>query len=306
MAKQDTAAGRALARVPEPVRSDPEFIACHTAREARAALSRGAQASYRNGQRWLIIASTAAALVGGLLLYGFDPPTADADAPTSALLRTWLAQDQVRIALGLLQSAALAGVAWGAHLQRRLRTNFTWLEHRLEAEKGRIACAMTALRIGYRHGPESFRAAGVFAVRDLLDDQLIYFDKARALHAVRAQRLLKVGGGIAAAGAAFAALQGLGIAELLLAAALVGVLSPALNSAVTTWESVSGDAERARSSLAAWFALTEVSGRRAAFEAALAENDLDAAEAWLEQVAEVLRADHAVFEALHKAEVGQG
>jgi len=299
-------ASRALERVPEPVRSDPEFLACHRAREERARMARVAQARYRARQTRVILATTLAAVVGGLLLYGVDLPTLPEDAPNSAILRDWLGQDWVRIALGLLQAAALAGVAWGVHLVRGKIDDVAWLENRLGAENGRVQRAFTALRIGHRAGLEPFRAAGAYAVRELLDDQLAFFDRAKAQHTRNGSLILKVGGGIAAAGAGFAVLQGLGSPELVLAAALVGVLSPSLNAAVTSWEAMSGDMERARASTTAWFALTEVSGARGTFEAALTAQDLLAAEAYLERVADILRADHAAFEALRKAAKAQG
>ena len=300
------AAARKLKHVPEPVRSDPEFLACHKAREERARMARDAQATYRVRQTRMILASTLAAVVGGLLLYGVDMTPLPEDARHSAILRNWLWQDWVRIALGLLQAVALSGVAWSVHVVRGARDDQAWLENRLAAENGRVQRAFIALRIGHRAGPEAFRAAGTYAVRELLDDQLAYFERAKAQHARNGSRLLKVGGGVAAAGAAFAVLQGLGVPELVLVAALVGVLSPSLNAAVTSWEAMSGDMERARASTTAWFALTEISGSRGTFDAALTTQDLPAAEAYLERVADILGADHAAFEALRKAARAEG
>lgn len=150
---------------------------------------------------------------------------------------------------------------------------------------------------------EAFRAAGTYALRELLDGQLSYFERAKTLHAKKGARLLTIGAGIAALGAAFAVLQGLDVTSLVLAAALIGVLSPALNAAVTSWEALSGDMERARASQAAWFSLTEISGARGSFDKAIEANDLPRAEAYLQKVADILKADHAAFEALRKAAV---
>lgn len=303
----DTAVQK-LEAVPEPIRSDPEFLAVHRAREERARLSRAAQSAYRTRQVRVILATTFAAVVGGLLLYGFEPPDLPKDPPPrqSQILRDWLAQDWVRIVLGLLQALALAAVAWSVHLVRGARYDDAWLDNRLAAEDGRVKRAFVAIQIGHRTGPEAFRAAGSYALRELLDDQLSFFDRAKTLHERKGARLLKVGGGIAAVGAAFAVLQGLDVPELVLAAALVGVLSPALNAAVSSWESLSGDMERARASTAAWFALTEVSSARGSFDAAIANQDLPGAEAYLQRVADILKADHAAFEALRKATKAQG
>lgn len=146
----------ALESVPESIRSDPEFLAVHKTREERARLARVAQSAYRARQVRVVWATTLAAVVGGLLLYGFDPPDLPKEPPPtqSELLRNWLARDWVRTVLGLLQALALAAVAWSAHLVRRARYDEAWLEHRLAAEDGRVKRALVALQIGHRVGPE--------------------------------------------------------------------------------------------------------------------------------------------------------
>ena len=291
----NTQAGHASA--PDAVRSDPEFVSIHVERELHAARARAAQAKYRGQIRLFISASTAAAVLGGLLLYGIE---VSPDGNDSAFLRQQLAQPNIRVGLGLLQAVSLGAVAWVTHLLSGSEVARVWLEHRMKAEQGRIDRAFVALHIGHRTGPEAFRESADYASKELIDDQLKFFHDALHRHEKRSVRLLQLGSAIAGIGAAVAATQGLGVPALLVVAAFIGVLSPALMAAVTSWEAASGDRERAKSSFGAWQSLNRVNGQRAELAKAVDAGDLAAAEAYLARAAEVLRADHAAFEAERK------
>lgn len=283
---------------PDSIRDDPELVAIHVEREVHAQRARDAQAKYRRQVNYLIGASTVSAILGGLLLYGVEGSQSGTD---SSQLRQVLSDRNVRVGLGLAQAVSLGAVAWLTYLLSGSEVGRVWLDHRMKAEQGRVDRALAAIRIGHRNGPESFKAAIEYASKELIDGQINYFEKAFRQQELRSGRLLKWGAGIACLGAAMAATQGLGISWLLVLAAFVGVLSPALMAAVTSWEAASGDRDRAKASFAAWQALNRINGKRAELARAIEANDLASTEAFFAQAVTVLQADHAAFEAVRKA-----
>lgn len=290
--------GSPLSTLPDEIRSAPRFVAIHEARERNAARARELQARHKRVSRGFILSTAAAAVFGGLVLYGLDTPAAD--LPESPRLKQYVADATVRTVLVVLQALALALAAYCGYILNALRHAEEQLECRMKAEQGRLDRAMAALEIGHAGGPTLFRAGADFFSAELIDGQLCYLARSVKTRRRSAETLAVIGAAIAAIGALAFGLNGLEGSAFLLFAALVGVVSPAFISALKSWREANGDQERARFHAATWDHLNTLRGERGAFDEAVSNNDLAAAKAFADRVLDVLRSDHEAFRKLRE------
>ena len=133
----------------------PRYQAIHNARQRSAERARLAQSKYRNTSMMFIVATTGAAIVGGLLLYGLD-----SSAVQSPPVKKFVARSDVQTTLIIAQALFLAAAAYFGVIQSRLRYDKTWIDNRIKAEAGRLDRARATLEIGHETGPEAFSSAG--------------------------------------------------------------------------------------------------------------------------------------------------
>ena len=254
----------------ESVSTHPRFVSINRDREKSAQKARDAQDKYKKTASRFLISTTGAAIVGGLLLYGLDSEIA-----SEPLVKSIVVKPAVQKALIVIQSLCLAAAAYFGFVQSRLRHDNTWVKNRLRAEAGRIDRAIAALEIGHAEDSNSFKSAGNYFLDELIDKQLVYLSKAALVTENKSRQLVLIGALFAAVTALLTSLLGLGIDEITLIGALIGVVSPAFVSALQTWESAMSNQERALLHDATWEKLNHLSGDRLEFQKAIDDNNLE-------------------------------
>jgi hypothetical protein len=202
--------------------------------------------------------------------------------------------------LGIAQALALATAAGCGFLLASRDFAGDWLANRLKAEQGRLAKAHAALEIGHAQGAASFKAAADHFSTDLIDGQLTHLRASSKRHGRRAFVLAVLGAVLTGLGVFASSVGAVGLSWLILIAAFVGVLSPALIAALRSWQESSADREREKLHRATADELNGLRGRRDELDAAVAANDLQAALTYAEAVFAVLRTDHLEFAKLYQ------
>lgn len=280
--------------LPSEIAEHPRYVHLKDEREIAASRAREAQGSFRKMTRGFVIGTALAAIAAGLVLYGIEENPEEA---SDQLIR-WLAIPWVRVTLQSIQALGLFAAAFCGGMLAVRKYSDTWVENRLKAEEGRLDLQKLALELGHEAGGSSFEAAGhsfiAFAKAQLqyLKDRGTKHDRAAGLGAVAGALLA----GLAALGGVIGGIQNVTLVALV---ALLGVCTPALVSALSTWSNATRDAARARLHDANRAALSTVLADQREFDAAIAANDLAGALAYAERVFAVLRADHSEFGKIH-------
>ena len=237
-----------------------------------------------------IVATTGAAIVGGLLLYGLDSSAVKAPlSKNSSLAATFKLHSSLH-RLSFWQRQRISGSS-----NHALRYDKTWIDNRIKAEAGRLDRARATLEIGHETGPEAFSSAGKNFLKEIVDGQLNYLSKAAQKSERKGRELVVIAAIVSGIAALTAGLAGVNVAGITLIGALVGVVSPAFIAALKSWESAMSDQERSALHGITWEKLNTLSGQRREFEAAVENKDLAAALSWAESVFAVLREDHKGF-----------
>jgi len=278
--------------LPPDITNDPRYRRVHDERERSAAEARGSQAFHLRTTRIFILATAAAAITGGLLLYGIE-----AKADPSRWLVDQLANGTVKITLAVVQGLCLAAAAGSGYILGARDPRKRWIEARLRAEEGRLLLASRALTIGHALGPDAFRKAGAWFA-DFIEEQRGHLDASARRRDRSALRLVFLGAILAGLAALAGGLAGIDQSFVVVLLAVFGVSAPALVAAVESWGKAAADAKRAELHAGSWSALSALLDDLPAFEAAVQANDLGAATAFAERVFEVLRRDHAGFAAV--------
>ncbi|MCW8088308.1 hypothetical protein [Sabulicella glaciei] len=276
--------------LPASVSGDPEYRHVHERREEAAAAARGAQEKYRRLIRGFIASTAFAAVAGGLVLYGADATT-PAEAAQSSTLKALAGSPPVHVALRTVQALAVAVAAFCAYALNTQDHARVWREEREKAEAGRCERARVALRVGHGQGPAEFRAAGDWAVADLVEGQIRYLGKAVEAHDATSSRLTLLAGLVLAAAAAGPVLAAAGLPALVLVGGLAAVVTPALLAGFKSWGEATGSAERARLHRATRDLLRDILRRRREFDRAIDANDLADALLYVDEICAALRTD---------------
>ncbi|MEM7543975.1 MAG: hypothetical protein AAF367_00420 [Pseudomonadota bacterium] len=282
-----------MTTLPRLITEDPRYARVHDERERHAAEARSGQARYRGLTRIFIIGSTAAAIAGGLVLYGTE---ATVDESNPALVN-WIADGPGRTGLIILQSIGLAAAAGSGYLLGKRDPAKRWIAARLRAEDGRLLLARRALEIGHEKGAETFSQAGSSFV-SFMEGQLDHLDKSAQSRDRASLRAIIFGAVLAALAALASVMTGLDSRTLVVILAIFGVGVPALTAAAEKWGEASADGERADLHKTTWSALSALRDDLPGFNAAIEARDLSAAEDFADRVFAVLRRDHEGFAAI--------
>jgi hypothetical protein len=281
-----------LTDLPKSILDDPRYRSIRERREKYAAEARQAQARYRRLTKGFIAASLAAAVVGGLVLYGIDlTPRTDGPERPGAALHGLVSDQNVRPFLLFLQAIAVGAAGFFAYVLNAQDFARTWCDYRARAEELRQQSALLALEIGHAQGPEEFRAAGRSFVVDLAEGQIAYLARAAASHGTRSIRLSVLGGAIIAIGVAAPILATAGLPSLVLVGALAAIVTPALLSGLKSWSEATAGVERKRLHDATFDLLQAARARQGELDAAIGAHDLEAAKAYAGLVFEALQTD---------------
>ncbi|MDU9004521.1 hypothetical protein [Sedimentitalea todarodis] len=280
--------------LPSEISQDPRYRRVHDERERHAAEARAAQSLYLLMTRIFVVASAVAAIAGGLVLFGTEASPQE-DSPR---IVHWLSGGAARTGLIIVQGLGLAAAAGSGYILGRREPGKRWVTARMRAEDGRLLLARRTLEIGHEKGPGAFRQAGDWFV-SFLEGQIKYLDTSARRRDRSAMRGLIVAALLVALAALASVLTGFDSKTLVVVLAIFGVAVPALTAAVEKWGEATADSKRAELHDASWSALNTLRDDVPAFQAAVAENDLDAALGFTDRVFAVLRDDHSGFAVTH-------
>ncbi|MEP1697665.1 MAG: DUF4231 domain-containing protein [Paracoccaceae bacterium] len=278
----------------DSVRTDPRYQAISDARDKSAKRARAARDNYKLFTGAFIVATTVAALAGGLILYGIE---ADPEAAQSQIVLKWVSQDWMHTLLFVIQGLSLGTAGFCAHMLSSRRYNETWTSNRVVAETKRLEREQKALEIAHAKGSEEFINSGA-AFKLFVAQQMQYLADREFKHDRSAFALALAGAVMAGIAALAGALGGLDSRVMFAMIALLGVVSPALVAALTSWSDAISDAQRAQLYQRTWENLNAIRADQATFDTAIAQDDLDGARAYQERVFEALREDHQGFAGL--------
>ena len=118
------------------IRTYPRYRSIHERREKHATEARQAQARYRRLTRGFIVASSTAAVIGGLVLYGIEASSsANNPEQLSAGLHGFVSHPNVQLVLLLLQAIAVGTAGFCAYVLNAQDYGRTWRETRAKAEE---------------------------------------------------------------------------------------------------------------------------------------------------------------------------
>ncbi|MEP4195695.1 MAG: hypothetical protein ABJL99_08680 [Aliishimia sp.] len=280
--------------LPASISQHVRIVSLTQGRERNAAMARSAKSKFHCSIQSFVVATLIAAIAGGLLLYGIEATEGE---PTNTALADFLAKDQWRTPLLILQALSLGIAAFCGHLASVRGFEKVWIKNRLLAEEGRLDLQRAALEIGHENSPEDFVHASD-AFKDFVNSQLSYLEKAQEKSDALSGWLAVWGAIIAGASALAAAIGGLDNKTVLILIALLGVCTPALVVALRSFSDASAAKERTKLHAHTWHELNKIRGEMTAFDDAITAHDLDVALAYVENVFDVLRADHKGFAAV--------
>ncbi|MCV3272813.1 hypothetical protein [Roseobacter sinensis] len=287
-----------MAALPKSVEQDPRFREIKTRRAHAAAKARGAQAAYRRCMSAFVLATALSALLGGLLLLGFEASGERLEEGGASAGLVAQFQDLAavyRTPLGILQALALGAAAVFAFLLNESRFAAKWIANRTKAEADRGVLYRTALEVAHGQGPEVFAHTGRYVYEAFVQGQMSYLRKAAADHESRSSRLALVGALVLGLGVVASSLGSLGSPSLVVIAAFLGVMSPALLAGVKSWREMSFDRERSSLHETTLHQLSPLSADAARLTQAADDGDLTAALEYVDEVIAVLTGDTQAF-----------
>lgn len=287
-----------MAALPDSVQQDPKYVEIKARREHAAAKARQAQAAYRRCMGAFILATAASALLGGLLLLGFEAsaPVAGTTGDGAGLIAQFQALTKTyRTPLGVLQALALGAAAVFAFLLNEARFAAKWIANRGKAEADRGVLYRTALEVAHAQGAPVFAQAARHVNADFVQAQVAYLRKAASAHESRSSRLALVGALVLGLGVVASSLGSLGSPSLVVLAAFLGVMSPALLAGVKSWREMSFDRERAALHDTTLHQLSPLAAEGARLTDAAERGDLPGALAYVDEVIAVLAGDTGAF-----------
>lgn len=262
-------------------------------REHHAQKARDAKTWFIRLKAIVVIGTALAAIAGGLLLLGLETGAANDEVR----LRVFADKD-TRLYLLLFQGLCLAAVTGSTVFLNRMDYPRQQVDSRLKAEEGRLSLARMTLEISHAAGPAVFgKAADWFG--GFIDGQIGHLKNSAEDHKAANLIVVIVIAVIAMVGTLGTAFAGVDSYWIIALVALIGVLSPALNAALTSWGDATMSNERAKLHEASWLALSKVRGRDAELKAAVEQHNLEAALTYAEEAFTILRADHRGFADLH-------
>ncbi|MEM9388060.1 MAG: hypothetical protein AAGA68_23595 [Pseudomonadota bacterium] len=274
---------------PASVARDIRYTRVYRVRESFARDARVAQKQYLRLTRAFIVTTALAAITGGLLLYGLEAEE-DPGRPVVSLL----AAQGIQLSLVVLEALCLAVAGYCGYVLGELDPRSRWKTRRLKTEEYRLLLASRVLELGHAAGPEDFCSAGDWFLA-FFEGQLGYLEDSKDRHHRTVSTLIIFSGLLAGLLALATALTGFDNSVVVVAVALLGVVAPAIASALRSWGEATASKRRAKFHEESWLQLMELSDRVPAFEAALAGHDLDGAQRFANQVFRVLRRDHEGF-----------
>lgn len=287
-----------MTALPESVQQDPKYREIKARREHAAANARQAQAAYRRCMSAFIVATALSALLGGLLLLGFEASatSSGASAGPSGFIEQFQSLAAVyRTPLGVLQALALGAAAVFAYLLNEARFATKWIANRTKAEVDRSVLYRTALEVAHDQGGETFSQTAAYVYDAFVEGQMSYLRKATSAHDSWSSRLAIVGALVLGLGVVASSLGSLGSPSLVVLAAFLGVMSPALLAGVKSWREMSFDRERASLHESTLQHLSPLAADGGRLTKAGTEGDLAAALAYLDEVIAVLEGDTNAF-----------
>lgn len=287
-----------MTALPDSVAEHPKFREIKARRAHAAANARQAQAGYRRCMGAFILATALSALFGGLLLLGFEPGDATSTPDTehvSLVAQFKSIATAYRIPLGVLQALSLGAAAIFAYLLNEARFAAKWITNRTRAEADRGVLYRTALELAHDQSPEVFQQSGRYVLKAFVQGQMAYLRKATSQHDRRSSRLAVMGALVLGLGVVAASLGSLGSPALVIIAAFLGVMSPALLAGVKSWREMSFDRERASLHDSTLQHLSPLAADGARLTEATRRNDLPAALQYVDEVIAVLEGDTTAF-----------
>lgn len=291
---------------PPEVTQNPRYIEIKARSEFAAAKARDAQANHRKYMSGFIVSSATAAVLGGLILLGVNGVAGDgASAAETATLTTKLLaiSESYRSVSGAAQAIALGVAAVCAYMLREVNYGDTWTTNRVAAEEGRGQLYISALEIAHEASPEAFEAAGQYTYQDLVQGQLKYLRDASGRHGKHAGQLAVFGAVVLGFGVVASALSGFGNTALVVIAAFIGVLSPALLAGIRSWQEMNFDRERVKMHDETIAALSLLAEQGTRLTEATKSGDLPGALAYTNEVLRALNINTQKFSELAAAAV---
>lgn len=277
---------------PKLLANDPQFKATSDSREDAAGRARKAQRMYKRLTQGFVVASSLAAISGGIVLYGIDSGLAVPEASSQAGSGPgFFAAGAVQWMPKLCQAIAVAVAAYCAYMLTTGTYAQTWRKERRKAEELRHRRGLEALEIGHREGHDGFKAAGDYFYKDLVEGQISYIREAEKVKGRGATSLTVFGAVIMAFGVGAPFLAQIGTPSLVLVGALAAIVTPALLSGLRSWSEATASGDRQKLHQATLDLIRDAAGRKREFDAALERNDLDGARSYANLVIAALKTD---------------